>query len=113
MMKHTALAAILSLGLGVPAAAAQVTGGPGHPGLRPLQRIARLARLRVRLGVLTGRITKDELAKLRTDASAVREQMQAIRQAGTPPTQEQRTAIRQALRQLNREIAQANRGKLE
>jgi hypothetical protein len=113
MMKHTALAAILSLGLVMPAAAAQATSGPGHHGLRPLQRFARMARLRVRLGVRTGRITKEELARLRTDASAVRGQIQALRQAGTPPTQEQRTAIRQALRQLSREIARANRGKLE
>jgi hypothetical protein len=108
MLKHTALIAILTLGIGIPVAAAQGTDSAGPGGAGPRQKIMRLARLRIERGVRAGRITPTELARLRADAAAVRVRIQAIRQSGTPPTPADRREIRQALRTLNREIFAAN-----
>jgi hypothetical protein len=111
MLKHIALVAILSLGIGIPVVAAQGTpDGPGGPG--PLQKIMRLARLRIERGVRAGRITPAELARLRADAAAVRTRIQALRQTGAPPTPADRQEIRQALRRLNREIFVANHNRI-
>jgi hypothetical protein len=106
MLKHTALVAILALGIGAPAAAMPVDGGSGAPG--PVQRFMQLARVRIQRGVRAGRITPDELARLRADMTALRTQIQTLRQTGAPPTPADRQQVRQAIRKLNREIFAAN-----
>jgi hypothetical protein len=110
MLKHTALIALLSLGIAVPVASAQTQGPTGRP--HPLQRIVPLAQLRIGLGVRAGRITPAERTRLRAGITAVRTQVQAIRQSGAPPTPAERQQIRQAIRKLNREIVVANRNRL-
>lgn len=112
MLKHTALIAVLALGIGIPVAAAQGTDSAGSAGPGPLQRFMQGARQRIDRGVRAGRITPAELTRLRTDATALRTRIQTIRQAGTPPTAANRREIRQAVRQLNREIFVANHNRI-
>ena len=111
MLKHTALAAILIFAVGLPIASAQTHEQAGSK-RHGLQRAVRLARLRVGLGVRAGRITAAERGRLLTNAAALRGQVQALRQSGARPTPEQRRAIRQGVRRLNREIFVANHHRL-
>ena len=110
MLKHIALIAMLSLAIGIPVAAAQSPDGAGRP--RPLQKLVRIAQGRIRLGVRAGRITPAELARLRADAAALRSQIQTIRRSGARPTPTERQQIRQALRNLNREIVVASHNRI-
>ena len=104
MLKHTALIAI-------PVAAAQnAGGGPGRPG--PLQRFMQHARLRIERGVRAGRITPEELSRLRADAESLRARAQAMRQTGAPPAPADRRQLRQSVRKLNREIFVANHNRI-
>jgi hypothetical protein len=112
MMRRTAFAAILTLAFFASPAAAQgraPADRPARPGIQ-----ARLGGLRPRIaqGVRRGQITPGELAKLRSDAQALRSKAQALRQAGTPPTAQQRQELRQDLQRLTREIAAARRNNI-
>jgi hypothetical protein len=108
MMKHTAIAAILSLGLIVPAAAAQAVNGNDGPVKHLVrQKVVRSTARRIRQGVRAGQITPTELAKLRADARALRTQLKALRQSGTKLTRDQRVALRLQLRGLARDIRRA------
>jgi hypothetical protein len=111
MLKHTALAAILTLAIAGPVAAQQTSGAQGRTRRPAVQRIVRNFQFRIRHGVRTGRITQDELARLRTDLAAFRTKVQALKQVGAKPTPEQRAEVRQGLRGLNREIRLAIRGR--
>jgi hypothetical protein len=106
------LAGVLALALVAPLAAAQRTTAP-QGGRHPrLERVARNFRLRVQRGLRTGRITPEERTQLRSEMQTLREKVKGLREAGTPPTPEQRQAMRQELRKLNGDIFRANHGTL-
>jgi hypothetical protein len=104
MWKHTALAALIGLAT-VSTAAAQDPGTAGAPAqANPIAKSMTLAAQHIRQGVRAGEITPGELARLRTDAQALRSRLRALRQAGEPLTPEQRLGVRRDLRRLHREI---------
>jgi hypothetical protein len=98
MMKHVAWAVLLSLGL-TTAAAAQTAGAPQNPVKRQLRVAQRVAQ-----GIRQGQLTRAEVRRLRANVQTVRAHMRALRQAGGSATPDQRTALRQELRRLNRLI---------
>jgi hypothetical protein len=77
-----------------------------------LKKLARQFRIRVQAGVTAGRISDTELGRLRSQRDAIRTRVETLRQSGTKPTVEERRAIRQAIRQLSRDIYAANHGEL-
>jgi Spy/CpxP family protein refolding chaperone len=107
MLKRIVLLTTLALGLAAATAAAQTAGdAAARPGA---QRLLRNFQARVQRGVRSGRITPDELTRLRTQARALRDRVRTLRQRGTPPTLEERRQVRQDARRLNRDIVMANR----
>jgi Spy/CpxP family protein refolding chaperone len=110
MITRTVLAGILGLTLVAPVAAAQGAAAPQGTQHPRLERVARNFRQRVQRGVRTGRITQDERSQLRSEMQALRDKVRAMREAGTPPSPEQRQALRQDVRKVNRDIFRANHG---
>ena len=111
MVKKTILAGVAALVLMAPIAYAQgakAAAPAGNARGRILQMVGRNFQRRIQRGVKAGRITSDELAQLKTEMQDVRSKVQALRQAGTPPTAEQKQAVRQELRRINGEIFKAN-----
>lgn len=103
MMKHLAWITVLCVGLAVPAAAQTPGAQPGQAAGRQGRGAALVQRLKQ--GVRQGQLTRGELARLRLELQRVRSQARALRSAGTPATPEQRQALRQELRKLNRMIS--------
>ena len=112
MMKHTALVAILSLGLMAPVASAQDSTPAAATAKRPLQRIVRVLRFQVQRLERRGRISPTLRARLRSDAAALRAEIQAIRQSGQKATLADRQRIREQIRRLRLDIRAARRGRV-
>jgi hypothetical protein len=106
-MKTLTLAAILTLTL-APSATAQTPAPAAQAARKPsLQQTVRQDLLRIQRGTRSGQITAAERRRLGTSLRALRNQIQTLRQAGTPPSPAERTRLRAELRRLSRAIAVA------
>jgi len=103
MVKHIAIAALLSVGMAAPVVAHARVPSAAGPAAR-IQMLLRLDRLRIAQGVRFGQITRGELEALQGEAQAIRSHLQAIRQTGAPPTAADRQALRQELRRFSQSI---------
>lgn len=106
MKTRLIIAAVVSLGLIAPVAAAQSAGPAGfakRPGVM-LRMLAKVTALRIRQGVRSGALTPAELAQIRGDMGKFREEVQTMRQAGTPLSKAQRQQLRQDWKRLSTEI---------
>jgi hypothetical protein len=102
------IAAVASLGLIAPAAAAP-SAGPASFAQRPrvmLRLLAKVTALRIRQGVRSGELTPAELAQIRGDLVKFREEALLMRQAGTPLTAAQHVQLRQDWKHISAEIYQ-------
>ena len=104
--------AFLAVMLLAPCAFAQTPPTPPAP--QPNVQRTRPARLRLprrvlRRGVRSGRITSDELARLRAERQAFRARLQSIRQSGRTPTPGERQEIRQARQKFRDDVLAAGR----
>ena len=100
--------------LAVPVAAAQnpaIGDAMRHPRVA-LARVVGNFLVRIRQGVRANQITPEERAQLRSELMALRADVRTIRQSGTPPTAEQKAAVRAQLRRINRDIYLARHGDL-
>ncbi|HUL73311.1 MAG TPA: hypothetical protein VLT86_09440 [Vicinamibacterales bacterium] len=111
MVRQTALAAVLGLGMVVPMAA-QDPGTSAAAAPAPIAQSLQRAQRHVRQGVRAGQITPEELGQLRADAQALRAKLRALRQGGTTLTPDERRGVRRDLRRLHREIAVARHNRL-
>ena len=99
MLKHITAAALLGLTLAAPVAA-QTTRQAAHP-IKP-----KLMQQRIRSGVRSGQISREELAAIRQQMQSFRQQLTAARANGKL-TPEQRRTFRQQWRQISRQVFRA------
>ena len=104
MLKHITAAALLGLTLAAPVAAQTTRQAAAHP-VRP-----KLMQQRIRGGVRSGQISREELGAIRQHLQSFRQQLQAARADGKL-TPEQRRTFRQEWRQISRQVFRAKHGK--
>jgi hypothetical protein len=104
MLKHITAAALLGLTLAAPVAAQTTRQAPAHP-IKP-----RVMQQRIRSGVRSGQISREELAAIRQHLQSFRQQFQSARATGKL-TPEQRKAFRLQWRQISREVFTAKHGR--
>jgi hypothetical protein len=105
------LTAVALVAIAVPVAAQSpaVASAVRHPRLA-LARVARNFAFRIHQGVRANEISPAERARLRSEMLELRTEVRGLRQAGTPPTAEQRAAVREAVRKISRDIYAARHG---
>lgn len=97
MLKHITAAVVMTLALAAPIAA-QTRQKPQGQALRP--RAALMAQ-RLRQGVRSGRLTRDDVAEIRQHLKAFRTEVKQLKADGTL-SREDRVALRQEWRQISR-----------
>jgi hypothetical protein len=105
MLKHITAVALLGLALAAPVAAQTTGQAPANP-INP-----KLMQQRIRAGVRSGQISREELAAIRQHLQSFRQQLQAARANGEL-TPEQRRAFRQQWRQISREVYRARHNRV-